>query len=192
MIFAQNSYSRLFFQNFPTEILISSKNIFIKVHTTLQDRCLCWGIFLKLGKLGGCVDHWLLIFWFPFLVHAVHYGPKKLQKIKHWVNHSLWLSVNQNERRTKISHNSFERRKHAYIWIMKLHLPQRRIMIWYLISALPTPWSQYTKNNLILLCSYFAIRRMKWIRKQDNVSPNEIKGESDTKDRSTIVQDSPI
>ena len=55
MIFAKNSYSRLFFQNFPTEILISSKNMFIKVHTTLQDRCLCWGIFLKLGKLGGCV-----------------------------------------------------------------------------------------------------------------------------------------
>ena len=55
MIFAKNSYSRLFFQNFPTEILISSKNMFIKVHTILQDRCLCWGIFLKLGKLGGCV-----------------------------------------------------------------------------------------------------------------------------------------
>ena len=55
MIFAKNSYSRLFFQNFPTEILISSKNMFIKDHTILQDRCLRWGIFLKLGKLGGCV-----------------------------------------------------------------------------------------------------------------------------------------
>ena len=53
MIFAKNSYSRLFFQNFPTEILISSKNTFIKVHTILHDRCLCWGIFLKLRKLGG-------------------------------------------------------------------------------------------------------------------------------------------
>ena len=55
MIFAQNSYSRLFFQNFPTEILISSKNMFIKVHTTLQDRCLC--IFQSLESYWGSRIH---------------------------------------------------------------------------------------------------------------------------------------